>query len=281
MLLGYNTNGFAFHRLDDAIEILHEIGYRAVGLTLDYNALNPFEAGVEDEARRIGKRLQAKGMRCVVETGARFLLDPRRKHQPTLVSSAAADRERRADFLCRAVRLAAILSADAVSFWSGAPLDVADAGACNARLIGALKPVLSESHRLGVRLALESEPGMLVDSVAAGKEVLDRVGDSQLGLTIDVGHLHCQSEGDIPDILKKAAAFCWNVHIEDMRRGVHDHLMFGEGEMNFPPILAALESMGYSGGVYVELSRHAHDAVAAAKKAFEFLNAGLGKVIRA
>jgi sugar phosphate isomerase/epimerase len=115
---------------------------------------------------------------------------------------------------------------------------------------------------------------MLVDTVAAGMAVVDRVGDPLLGLTIDVGHLHCQSEGDIPDVLKKAAAVCWNVHIEDMRRGVHDHLMFGEGEMDFPPILAALESMGYSGGVYVELSRHAHDAVAAARKAHQFLTSG-------
>ena len=29
----------------------------------------------------------------------------------------------------------------------------------------------------------------------------------------------------------------WNVHIEDMRRGVHEHLMFGEGEINFSEAL--------------------------------------------
>ena len=64
-----------------------------------------------------------------------------------------------------------------------------------------------------------------------------------------------------------------NVHIEDMRRGVHEHLMFGEGEIDFPPVLQALAEVGYTGGVYVELSRHSHEGPAAARRAFEFLAA--------
>ena len=63
----------------------------------------------------------------------------------------------------------------------------------------------------------------------------------------------------------------WNVHIEDMRRGVHEHLMFGDGEMDFLPILQALKKIDYAGGVHVELSRHSHDAVNTAKRALTFL----------
>ena len=63
-----------------------------------------------------------------------------------------------------------------------------------------------------------------------------------------------------------------NVHIEDMRAGVHEHLMFGEGEMEFPPIIAALTQNEYTGGVHVELSRHSHEAPAAAARAFRFLS---------
>ena len=44
MRLGYNTNGMVHHRLEDAIEILAEIGYQSIALTIDQHALNPYSA---------------------------------------------------------------------------------------------------------------------------------------------------------------------------------------------------------------------------------------------
>ena len=56
-----------------------------------------------------------------------------------------------------------------------------------------------------------------------------------------------------------------------MRAGVHEHLMFGEGEIDFPPVLAALAEIGYRNGVYVELSRHSHIGPEAAEQVLAFL----------
>src|SRR5215212_8191141 len=102
MLLGYNTNGFAHHRLEDALAVLAELGYRSVALTLDYHALNPYDDDLPRQLDGVRRLLRRLGLRSVVETGARFLLDPRRKHRPTLLD-APPDRERRLDFLRRAV----------------------------------------------------------------------------------------------------------------------------------------------------------------------------------
>ena len=41
MLLGYNTNGMAHHDLFDAVELLAEIGYTSVAITIDHTALAP------------------------------------------------------------------------------------------------------------------------------------------------------------------------------------------------------------------------------------------------
>jgi sugar phosphate isomerase/epimerase len=61
------------------------------------------------------------------------------------------------------------------------------------------------------------------------------------------------------------------MHIEDMKEGVHEHLMFGEGTMNFAPIFQALHEIGYQHGLHVELSRHSHAGVEAARAAAAFL----------
>jgi D-psicose/D-tagatose/L-ribulose 3-epimerase len=50
------------------------------------------------------------------------------------------------------------------------------------------------------------------------------------------------------------------VALEDMRRGEHVHLPFGEGDMDVPAVLAALREVGFDRLVCVELSRDAHRA---------------------
>ena len=119
MLLGYNTNGLAFHRWQDGLELLAETGFQAVAITVDQHCLNPFAANFSSELAEMRRTLERLRLRSVIETGARFLLDPRQKHEPTLISSTAAGRSHRVEFLCRCVDIAKELNSDAVSFWSG------------------------------------------------------------------------------------------------------------------------------------------------------------------
>lgn len=271
MILGYNTNGFAHHRLDDALAILAELGYQSVALTVDHNVLNPFDSGLSREVEHVRKLLERYRLRCVIETGARFLLDSRRKHQPTLISPTAEERWRRLDFLVTCVDLARELGADAVSFWSGTPTDDAGREVLFERLTDGCRRLAERAANEKVRLAFEPEPGMLIDTMSAFGELHAQVDSPSFGLTLDVGHLHCQGEEPIAGHIHCWRDWLWNVHIEDMRRGVHDHLMFGEGEMAFPPIVTALAKIGYTGGIHVELSRHSHDAVNTAQRALSFL----------
>src|SRR4051812_49701896 len=92
MRYGYVSNGLADHRIDDALELLAEHGYAGVALTLDHAHFDPLAPRLRVRAARLRLRLESLGLACVVETGARFVLDPRRKHFPTLLSDG---RERR------------------------------------------------------------------------------------------------------------------------------------------------------------------------------------------
>lgn len=298
MFLGYNTNGLAHHDVFDAVELLSEIGYRGVALTIDHAALSPRDPRSPEHRKRLRRLLDKLSMRSAVETGARFLLDPRAKHEPTLISHTSADRRRRIDFYKYAVDCAAELGSDCVSLWSGAlhgagtgPFFGGQAHSANkppaenmdlspsadyeeamARLVEGLREVLDYAAKRKVAVAFEPEPGMLIDSMRAFEELLTTIDAPNLRLTLDVGHLHCRGETPIADAVRRWAPRLANVHIEDMRAGRHEHLMFGEGEIDFPPIIRALRKIDYAGGVYVELSRHSHEGPTAARRAFEFLH---------
>jgi L-ribulose-5-phosphate 3-epimerase len=271
MLLGYNTNGFAHHDPFDAFALLAETGYQSVAITLDHGPLNPFADGWSANLKRLKDELKRLGLRSVIETGARFLLNPRIKHEPTLVSSSAKARQLRIDFLHRAVDAAAYLDSDCVSLWSGIRHDAASDEQTLERLAESLRPVLRHATNSNVILGFEPEPGMFIDTLKSYQRLLQWIDSPHLQLTLDVGHLWCQGELPIADYISRWGQRIINVHIEDMRAGLHEHLMFGEGEMQFPPILAALAKAGYRGGLHVELSRHSHEAPTAAKKAYEFL----------
>jgi L-ribulose-5-phosphate 3-epimerase len=271
MLLGYNTNGFAHHDPFEAVELLAAIGYKSVGITLDHGPLNPFAADWPVNLERLKAALRRLGMRSSIETGARYLLDPRHKHEPTLISPSEGERQRRIDFLMRAIDAAAYLDSDCVSLWSGARRDDAGDEAMLERLAESLRVVLRHATNSGVTLGFEPEPGMFIDTLKSFHRLLQWIDAPHLELTLDVGHLWCQGELPIADYITRWGQRIVNVHIEDMRAGVHEHLMFGEGEMRFAPIIDALAKTGYRGALHVELSRHSHDAPAAAQKAFDFL----------
>jgi len=271
MRLGYNTNGLAHHSLPDAIRLLDSLGYRSVAITIDHAALNPYQKDFQrqlDETRHLLDRLK---MSSVIETGARFLLDPRHKHQPTLVSPKSAGRPRRVEFLRYAVDIAASLGSDCVSLWSGI-LPQGDAREDGfRRLDEGLQIVLEYANRQDVALGFEPEPGMLIDTMASFSELVERIDSPRLGLTLDIDHLHCLGDAPIEDQIRRWKDKLVNIHIEDMQAGVHEHLMFGEGEIDFSPVMAALTEIDYQGGLHVELSRHSHLGPTAAKQAYAFL----------
>ena len=272
----YNTNGTGSHRLDDALMIMAETGYSGVALTLDHNHFDPFAATWEADAKKLAQRLRGLGFGSVIETGARYLLDPRSKHEPTLVTADPAGRARRIAFLHRAIDVGAILGSEAVSFWAGVPKPGVDPDEARDWLRAGLEQVVGYAGRRGVVAALEPEPGMLVETVDDYRDVA--AGIPGLKLALDTGHLLVTGERDPAAAVAEFADRLGTVSIEDMRRGEHVHLPFGEGDMDVPAVLAALDAASFGGLVCVELSRDGHRADLMIPQAFSYLNLCRGNV---
>jgi sugar phosphate isomerase/epimerase len=258
MRVGYNTNGLAHHRLEDGLRLLADHGYQAVALTPDVPHLDPFTA-TATEVGRIAALLERLGLAVVIETGARFLLDPARKHRPGLIELDLADRRRRVDFLRRCLALGVDLGAEVLSFFAGALPAEVDASLGQRLLIDGVAEITAAATAAGLRAGLEPEPGHAIATVAEFLALRRQVG-SELGLVLDVGHLLVTGEGDPTAVIASQGDNLVQVHLEDIKRGVHEHLLPGEGDLDFGAVKQALQDAGYRGTVCFEVSRSSHQA---------------------
>ena len=259
MLLGYSTNSIGDVDPLDAVPILRDLGYESLAITLDHHTINPFAGDLPTRVTRWRKALTDVGMACVIETGARHLLDRTVKHEPTLVSSDPSARARRIDFTRRAIDVAADLGAGCVSLWSGVGRDVTTLETFGSRLADGLAEIVAHAARVGVIVAFEPEPGMVIDTLARAATLFDRLGrPDALRLTVDVGHMECMGEWPSGAHLRPWHGMIANVHVDDMLACRHEHLPLGTGDVDLMAAVAALAAAGYRGGLHVELPRQSH-----------------------
>ena len=265
----YNTNGFFRHRLDDAVSMIGEAGYDGIAITPDICHLDPYAEDVRARTAALARRLRAEQMGCVIETGAWYVIDPRAKHAPTLISAEPEQRARRMDFLQRCMEIASELGAECFTFWSGAREARVSPAEAQAWLLEGTREVVRRCAAYGLTPAMEPEPEMMIATVAHWRGVADAVPGTKLAL--DLGH--CIVTQDIlpQEAIRANAADIATIHLEDMKRGVHLHLPFGEGDMDLAAVLQALVDARFRNLVCVELSADAHRAPMMVRQAMEWL----------
>jgi len=267
--LAYNTNGWPQHRLDDIVTILAELGYAGVAITPDVFHLDPFDRATPERAAELRRRLDDLNLAVAVETGARFVLDPRRKHQPTLLGELP-EATRRLDLLRRCLDLAVALRAETFSFWSGAAPPGLDPDDLLARLCHGANVVLDAAAESGVRVCFEPEPGMAVAGLEDLGDFLLALGRDDLWVMLDVGHVPVTESIGPDEAIVAFGERLGGVQLDDSKDGRHEHLFFGDGEIDFAAVARALDQVGYMGLASVELPRHDHDPVTTARRALEF-----------
>ncbi|MFQ5655718.1 MAG: sugar phosphate isomerase/epimerase family protein [Planctomycetota bacterium] len=273
---GYISNGFADHTLEQMIEVLAHFGYQGLGITLDPRHLDPFHATAQ-RLRRIRELARGAGLEIVIETGARYALDTFRKHRPSLVSVDPRGRRQRLVWYRRGLEIASELGAGVLSLWSGTPQPGIPKDASWARLEEALAVLLDHAQSAGVTIGFEPEPGMFVEDLEDFAELKRRIDHPCLKLTLDLGHLAITEGPPLADRVVEVGGEIVNVHADDVRGGRHEHLPLGEGEIEFPPLLAALGRLDYRGLVLVELSRDSHRAPLLAQRSLLYLRNAEGR----
>ena len=116
--------------------------------------------------------------------------------------------------------------------------------------------IARRAEDLGTTAALEPEPGMLIETL----DDWASLAIPGLRLALDTGHCIVTGERDPAAAVREFAPHLGTVAIEDMARGVHIHLPFGEGDMDIPGVLQALKDIAFDRLICVELSRESHRA---------------------
>jgi D-psicose/D-tagatose/L-ribulose 3-epimerase len=117
-----------------------------------------------------------------------------------------------------------------------------------------IEQVLAYSERVGVPAAMEPEPEpeVVVRTVDGYRALAERF--PALELALDLGHVMVTQERVPEESIIEFAPQIGSVSLEDMKRGHHHHLAFGDGDMNIPACLDALERIDFRRLVVIELS---------------------------
>ena len=279
--LAFASNAMKRYSLDEAIDLVADAGYQGIEILLDTPHAFPPDVS-DDDISRWREKLDQRGLE-VSNCNAFMLYGIEGCHRPSWCEVDPERRALRVEHTRRCLHLAAKLGAPTISTEPGGPIDegVTREQAADWFEQG-LRSVLPDAEAAGVRLCIEPEPGLLIETAGQYEDFMRRFeGDETagrwLGLNFDVGHFYCVGE----DPAANAERFKGRIHhiqIEDIAADrVHFHLVPGDGAIDFDAFFAALRGAGYEGGwITVELYTFEHKAVEVAKRARDFLLPHMG-----
>jgi sugar phosphate isomerase/epimerase len=273
MRLAFSTNAFKQDTLEQALDAIGSAGYAGAELMADIPHAYP---PAFDAQRRNRLRVQLQSLNLGVSNINAFTLFAQGDtYHPSWIEADATLRRARIAHTIDCIDLAAEFGAKTISLQPGGPLigtsitpDVA-----SRRFADGLNCVLDRARQLNVTLAIEPEPGLLIESAA---EYLDFKNsffrdEPLVRMNCDVGHLFCVGE-DPATIIRSMPGQIAHVHLEDIGDNrVHQHLAPGKGAIDFRSIFDALRDIHYDGWVTIELYPYEFSAREVANRALEHL----------
>lgn len=263
MELGIFARTFARPSVEATLDAVAAHGLNCVQFNLACAGLPTLPEVIEPAlGDRIALAFEARGLRMAAISGTFNLIHPDPAHR--------RDGLRRLGVLaaaCRGLGTSIITlctgTRDPVDIWRRHPEN--DSPGAWRDLVDALRIALESAEAAGVTLAVEPEPGNVIDGAPKARRLLDEIGSPQLKIVIDPANLIPDDTGAIldeafallgPDIVL--------AHAKDRdRHGVSGHVEPGSGVVDFgrygsllrrhagnvPLIIHGLDESQVAGGV--------------------------------
>jgi len=272
MKLAFSTNAYLNHTFDDAVTRLAGMGYEGVEIMADVPHAWPAYM-LPSQIKALRDSLERN--RLAISNVNAFMMhavdDPRQKYwHPSWIEPDLHYRLLRARHTTKALTMAAELGARCITTEPGGPVGPGESWKAGLDLfVETIKPVLEHAEKQKVLLLVEPEPGLLIETAEQALEFMGHFDSPWLGLNFDIGHSYCVGE-DPARVVPMLARHIRHVHLEDIASSrVHQHLLPGEGAIDFTSVLKALKSGGYRDWVTVELYPYIENPDTVARLAME------------
>ena len=274
MKLAFSSNAYLHFSIEDTIARIAELGYKGIELLADVPHAWP--AGLLPERKEsIRQALDRHGL--TISNINAFMMnavaDPRQPYwHPGWTDPDPHYRAIRREHTKRSLQLAHELGAPCITTEPGGHLNPDQSWDVGAKIFyDELMPCVEVAEKLQIKLLIEPEPDLLIETFGQYLQFVQRIQSSWVGLNFDVGHAYCVGE-DPEQWVQKMAPHTSHYHLEDIAATrKHAHLIPGRGAINFPATLAAIHATGYTGWLTVELYPYIDNPDAAAREAKEYL----------
>lgn len=229
--------------LEQDLALAASCGYRAIELVFKDEGQPHIDAGA--------KELDAVRKACEKAGVAVSSVIATRKDGGSLLSPDAAQREKRAAVLRRALEIAQALGVDGTLLHPGA-LEANDSYArAWDGLRDGLRAIAPEAEKRGCWIGVENVWNKILLTPGEVRRFCTEVGSPWVGLYLDTANMIHYGFAemwirDLGDLIKK-------VHVKDYSRKSRSFVQLMDGDCNWPAVAAELRKIGFDGALVSEV----------------------------
>ncbi len=257
--------------LTEAIDRIAGIGYHAIDIW--GGRPHAYRRDISHgQAEALRKQLDRSGMAVASFIPAQF------RYPTCLCSPNDTIRHDSVSYIQDSVETAAALGAPLVTVCPGHTLHGQESSDGWKRLTESLDAICRFAGLRGAKIAIEPADRYetdLIQTTYQAMRMIHELGHSNLGIVLDSGHAYVVGEKFAPAVQEMGDRL-FHVHVDD-NNGLRDqHLVPGEGTLDFDAFFAALRQSGYAGYLCAELGwDYTVDPDLAARQTLERLTAWL------
>ncbi len=238
--LAASTNSYHTYSLEEAAAGIAAAGFRSIEVTSVPGWTEHLRRGAsETEIQRAKELLARHGLTPISLSG-----------HSDLVSDEGMDAFRQALDLCRALGITMITTS------TGGHADTSGGSLDQQRdaFLERIRPLADEAAADGITVCLETHGGLLATGAIAA-DLVRQIGKPNVGINYDPGNVIFYGDTRPEADIASALDLIKHLHIKDQigGAGVWNFPQIGTGEVDYPPIFAALDGAGFAGPCSVEL----------------------------